>query len=135
MAKTKEMATSEPNAAEKPKNKKSAYAKGRQCGLTFPVSMVLKQLRKLRHLKREILPVSAVYLTAVLEYLAAEILELAGNAAQDNKRARITPRHIQLAVRHDEELSKLFENVTIAAGGVIPNILPVLLPKSSKREA
>ena len=56
------------------------------------------------------------------------MLELAGNAARDNKKNRIVPRHIQLAVRNDEELSKLLGQVTIANGGVLPNIHNVLLP-------
>ena len=33
--------------------------------------------------------------------------------------------------RNDEELNKLFSNVTIAQGGVLPNIHAVLLPKKS----
>ena len=61
-----------------------------------------------------------------------QVLELAGNAARDNKKNRINPRHVQLAVRNDEELGKLLHGVTIASGGVLPNINPVLLPKKSK---
>lgn len=57
------------------------------------------------------------------------MLELAGNAARDNKKNRIMPRHIQLAVRNDEELGKLLGSVTIANGGVLPNIHQNLLPK------
>ena len=75
-----------------------------------------------------------VYMAAVLEYLCAEILELAGNAARDNKKSRIIPRHIQLAVRNDEELNKLMGGVTIAAGGVLPNIHAVLLPKKKGKQ-
>ena len=73
-----------------------------------------------------------MFLAAVLEYLCAEILELAGNAATDIKMKRIKPRHLQLAIRNDEELNKLLGGVTIAEGGVLPNIHAVLLPKKSK---
>jgi histone H2A len=59
---------------------------------------------------------------------------LAGNASRDNKKVRIVPRHIQLAVRNDEELNKLLSDVVIASGGVLPNIHSVLLPRKSKGE-
>lgn len=60
---------------------------------------------------------AGIYLAAVLEYLTAEVIELAGNCSKDNNKKRIIPRHILLAVKNDEELNKLFKNVTIAQGG------------------
>lgn len=75
---------------------------------------------------------AAVAMAAALEYMAAEVLELAGNAARDNKKARITPRHIQLAVRNDSEITELLKHVIISEGGVIPKIQSELLPKKSR---
>ena len=75
-----------------------------------------------------------VYLDVVLEYLSAEILELAGNSVRDNKKARIEPRHLQLAVRNDEEFNKLLSGVTIAQGCVFPNIQAVHLPKKNEKQ-
>jgi histone H2A len=110
-----------------------SVSRSKKAGLQFPVGRVHRYLKAGKYASR-IGAGAPVYLAAVLEYLAAEILELAGNAARDNKKARIIPRHVQLAVRNDEELNKLLAGVTIASGGVLPNIHSVLLPKKSKKE-
>ncbi|KAI9209094.1 histone-fold-containing protein [Polychytrium aggregatum] len=113
------------------KSKSSTKSRSARAGLQFPVGRVHRLLRKGNYAQR-VGAGAPVYLAAVLEYLAAEILELAGNAARDNKKTRIIPRHLQLAIRNDEELNKLLGNVTIAQGGVLPNIHSTLLPKKSK---
>ncbi|CAJ0946372.1 unnamed protein product [Ranitomeya imitator] len=108
-----------------------AKTRSSRAGLQFPVGRVHRLLRKGNYAER-VGAGAPVYLAAVLEYLTAEILELAGNAARDNKKTRIIPRHLQLAVRNDEELNRLLGGVTIAQGGVLPNIQAVLLPKKTE---
>ena len=98
--------------------KSASKSRSAKAGLQFPVGRIH------RYLKGSAPRIGAgapVYLAAVLEYLCAEILELAGNAARDNKKSRIIPRHVQLAIRNDEELNKLLGGVTIASGGVLPH--------------
>uniref|UniRef100_A0A1B6LDW1 Histone H2A n=1 Tax=Graphocephala atropunctata TaxID=36148 RepID=A0A1B6LDW1_9HEMI len=106
-------------------------SKATKAGLTFPPSRFIRMLKKGKY-SSKIGVGAGVYLAAVLEYLTAEILELAGNAARDNKKSRVIPRHIQLAIRNDEELSKLLGSVVLPAGGVLPHIQAVLLPKKGK---
>lgn len=114
--------------------KGKSKSRSSRAGLQFPVGRVHRLLRKGNYAQR-VGAGAPVYLAAVLEYLSAEILELAGNAARDNKKSRIIPRHLQLAVRNDEELNRLMSGVTISQGGVLPNIQSVLLPKKSQTKA
>ncbi|KAI9137736.1 histone-fold-containing protein [Paraphysoderma sedebokerense] len=113
---------------------KAGKSRSAKAGLQFPVGRIHRLLRRGNYAQR-VGAGAPVYLAAVLEYLAAEILELAGNAARDNKKTRIIPRHLQLAIRNDEELNKLLGNVTIAQGGVLPNIHQTLLPKKSGKKS
>ncbi len=116
------------------KSEKKAQSQSSRAGLQFPVGRIGRYLKKGKYASR-VGAGAPVYLAAILEYLTAEVLELAGNAARDNKKNRIVPRHILLAVRNDEELNKLFGGVTIAQGGVLPNIHSVLVPKTSEKKA
>lgn len=101
-----------------------------RAGLQFPVGRVHPHLHRGRcteHMGTD----APIYMAAVLEYLNAEMLELAGNTARDKKKTRINPRHLQLDIHGDEELSKLLGDVAIPQGGVLPNIQPELLPKKT----
>lgn len=113
-----------------PHFKKKGDRKEKLCGLQFPVARVGGMLRN--HLHTRIGETAPVYLTGVLEYLVAEILELGGNAARDFKKVRITPRHLLLAIQGDEELARLCKHCTIP-GGEVPHIHRKLIEAHQKK--
>merc|ERR1712107_6989 len=100
------------------KVKQKAVSRSARAGLQFPVGRIH------RHLKSRAFSSGRVGVTA-------EVLELAGNASKDLKVKRITPRHLQLAIRGDEELDTLIK-ATIAGGGVIPHIHKSLIGKKGE---
>eukprot|EP01112_Ceratiomyxa_fruticulosa_P016286 TRINITY_DN4899_c0_g1_i1.p1 TRINITY_DN4899_c0_g1~~TRINITY_DN4899_c0_g1_i1.p1 ORF type:complete len:174 (+),score=26.21 TRINITY_DN4899_c0_g1_i1:207-728(+) len=123
-----------PKTSKLEKREKADHkSRSNRAGLTFPVGRLQRHLRDGQYAARVGIG-APVYLAAVLEYLTAEILELAGNASRDNKRVRIIPRHIMLTIRNDEELNKLLADVTIGGGGVIPNIHESLVSAKTGEE-
>merc|ERR1712179_759591 len=105
-------------------SRKKPVSKSVKAGLQWPV-------RKTAAKKATGMKVSvkaAVMAAAANEYICAEIMELCGNAAKDNKRNTMKPRHLMLAIKNDEELNKLITG-TIPQGGVLPNLHPALAKK------
>ncbi|VDK42158.1 unnamed protein product [Taenia asiatica] len=96
------------------KPRAEAMTRSASAGLQFPVNRV--------HLLLRMAITRSVW-----------VLELAGNAVRGKKKMRIIFRHLQLAIRNNGELYKFLVDVTIAQGGVLPDIQAVLLPKKTEK--
>jgi len=103
-------------------------SKTARAGLVLSVPRVLERLRRGRYALK-VKETAAVYVAATLEYLVAEVLELAGNWYF--KKKRVAPRHILLTLRHDKELEELTKGAIVPEGGVRPFVHPQLLPKGA----
>ena len=120
-------------SSKKPKSKNTSGSE--KSGLIFPVGRISRFFKQGRYSER-FGKGAAVFTAATLEYLVCEILELAGNAAKEQGKKTIQPRHLQLAVRNDEELAKLMAATMISNGGYMSNIHPFLIQdKKGKKGA
>jgi histone H2A len=96
---------------------RSAKALTKQAGLAFPVKKVKRLLKRVVD-SHQIQTTAAVCMSTALEYLTAELLELAGNACREQAAARALPkvirlRHLRAAIAGDEELDALMIRLSV----------------------
>jgi len=113
------------------RQKRKRTSKSKRAGLVFPVSRINSRIKEGKYAKRSGVT-AGVYMAGVLEYLVAEVAELAGQIAKHKRKHRITPRHIQIAILSDEEINTLTKGIIIPQGGVIPWIHPTLIGLKKK---
>lgn len=120
-----------PKKAAGRKGASKSVSQSKKAGLSFPVGRISSALRKGRYAPR-VSKSAGTYMAAVLEYIVAEILELSAKSVLQKGAKRITPRALNLAVRHDADLGALLKDVTLSKGGVVPKVEKALESKKKK---
>ena len=119
MPKTKDTASA--NDGIMAKGKKKSQSRAAKAGLQFPVSKINRHLRESGRSKR-VGAGAPVYMAAVLEYAAAEVLELASQQLDGGKRKRVTPQDVMKAVRNDDELNQLLSGASVFVGDRVKDV-------------
>jgi len=121
-------------AGKKGGKKAPGVSRSVKAGVNFPVGRLQRYIKKGLYARR-VGGTAAVYMAAALEYVVAEIVEAAADVADEQKKISLTPRHIQLAIRKDDELAQLFANCSVNMGGVVPGVNAALLQGKGKKAA
>lgn len=114
------------------KEKKKSVSRNEKAGLTMPISRVAGIMKREGGTKR-VGGSAPVYMSAVAEYIATELLEVAGNNTLKSKRKRITPEDIAVAIRSDRELNLVCGNVGLAVNGVVKGVTKAITPSAAKQ--
>lgn len=121
-----------PAALAKPLVARKSVSKSQKAGLTLPVPRI-NRFMKATSGKKRIGSSAPVYMTAVTEYITAEIMELAGNATSRAGRKTVTPEDLLVAIRGDADLSKLFAGHGIFVGDKISRVSDAIKHTPAKK--
>ncbi len=103
------------------------------CAFPFLFVTLMCSVSSIQHTQHtQVMVGASIYASAVLEYLTAELLELGGGVCKDQHKKRITPTHLEAAIRGDKELEQLLKDIHIPSASKIHFVHPVLLKSSQK---
>ena len=102
------------------KAKKAPVSKSTRLGLTLPIARVEKVMRSSRMAGRRVGGTASTYATAALEYVIGAVVDAAVVEAKTQNGKQLLPRHIQLAISHNDDLAKLFVGVSMVASDPLP---------------
>ena len=113
-------------------DKKKSVSKSQKAGLTFPVARFNRYLKNKSGMKR-ICGSAPIFLAGVVEYIAAEIMEVTGNGTKKANRKTISPEDLSAAVRGDDDLHKLFSGHAICVGDKLAKVTESIQYKQAAR--
>lgn len=121
MGKSEAPKSAEADRTEPKQLKQPSASRSKKAGLTMPVSRINRHL-KISKLMDRVGSSTPVYMAAVVEYIIAEVIEIAGNKVKNDGRKRMTPADVAYAIRTDRELNKLMEGYRFFCGDKVTKV-------------
>uniref|UniRef100_A0A7S3MTC5 Histone H2A n=1 Tax=Strombidium inclinatum TaxID=197538 RepID=A0A7S3MTC5_9SPIT len=103
-----------------------------RAGTCFPVGRLNRMLKQGRFAER-ISGSAGVYMAGVLDYIAAELLDVGGEISLEQGYKILLPRHLNMGIRGDRALDKMMSTCTLIESPVRYHVETALLPKEKKK--